>query len=237
MGGNGYCWETNGLCQCNEGFYGAYCNSTETPVVRLNGTGSSGNQGRVEFLTKNGTWGAICARSHSNWNLIEANIVCHMLGYPGAEAAHTSTQEFGAAGNTSFVLNVDGCDGYETSILNCSSDGEWIGAALCDDHSIASVICEGCNDAACNNNGACHHDGTCTCNPNYYGETCDKYCDDATCSNNGRCYMNGYCLCDEGFYGIDCSSTDEPIVRLVGGELKNSTASHGLVEVKATNGT
>jgi len=233
--GNGYCWDTNGLCQCNDGFYGAYCNSTETPPVRLNGTGSSGKAGRVEFLTQNGTWGAVC--SSGNWGPTEADIVCHMLGYPGAEAAHYSTEEFGATGDTSFVLYVDGCFGDESSILNCSSNGEWNGANSCNDYEIASVVCKGCNDAACNNNGACNPDGPCTCNPNYYGYTCDKYCDNATCSNNGICYMNGYCLCDENFYGIDCSSTDEPIVRLVGGELKNSTASHGLVEVKATNGT
>ena len=113
----------------------------ETPRVRLNGTGSSGKAGRVEFLTQNGTWGAVC--SSGSWGPTEADIVCHMLGYPGAEVAHYSTEEFGATGDTSFVLSVDGCSGDESSILNCSSNGEWTGANYCDDFDIASVVCKG----------------------------------------------------------------------------------------------
>jgi len=226
--GNGYCWDTNGLCFCDDGFYGPNCDSTETPVIRLNGTGSSGNQGFVEVF--NGTWEALCRSSSYHWQLDEANIVCQMLGYPGAEAALYSADEFGGTGNTNFTLKIGGCVGNETTIFDCSlSDG-----SSCTDHGLVSVICEGCNDAACNNNGACNNDGSCICNPNYYGETCDKYCDNATCSNNGQCYSNGYCFCDETYYGIDCSSTDSPDVRLVGTGPAN--ASYGLVEVLATDG-
>ena len=61
--------------------------STDTPLdpnpIRLMNGNSS--EGRVEIYY-NSEWGTICDR---DWDMDDANVACHSLGFPGAAAAPT----------------------------------------------------------------------------------------------------------------------------------------------------
>lgn len=48
--------------------------------VRLAGSGSTSQQGRVEICINN-NWGTVC---DSGWSTVDANIVCRQLGYSNA---------------------------------------------------------------------------------------------------------------------------------------------------------
>ncbi|XP_041471187.1 deleted in malignant brain tumors 1 protein-like [Lytechinus variegatus] len=55
---------------------------TDPFEVRLDG-GSNNTEGRIEVLY-NGSWGTIC---DDNWHLLDAGVVCRMLGFDGAVGA------------------------------------------------------------------------------------------------------------------------------------------------------
>lgn len=56
------------------------------PVRLVDGMAST--EGRVELLY-NGEWGSIC---DDHWSLVEADIVCRELGFPGAQYALDSAR-------------------------------------------------------------------------------------------------------------------------------------------------
>ena len=101
--------------------------------VRLAG-GNTSRQGRVEMAV-NGMWGTIC---DDGWNLNSANVICHMLGLPQAQAA-PGDSGFGP-GTGMIWLDVVKCIGNEKSILDCPHQG--LGASsLCGHDEDAGVIC------------------------------------------------------------------------------------------------
>ena len=79
--------------------------------------GSSPGEGRLEVLY-NGEWGTVCT---NEWDLIDADVVCKELGYPGVEDTFVSG-EFGTGNRTILIDGVD-CSGNETSLLDCPSEG------------------------------------------------------------------------------------------------------------------
>ena len=103
-------------------------------AVRLVG-GSTPNEGRVEVYY-NGTWGTVCDGS---WSRTDGNVVCRMLGYPGA----VSTSRGGHFGEGTGRIWLDGvnCSGSENSLLNCSHNG-W-GDHDCDHSKDVGVVCRG----------------------------------------------------------------------------------------------
>ena len=100
--------------------------------VRLVG-GETPNKGRVEVY-HNGFWGTICTEG---WDLLDASVVCRMLGYTGAWSAGCCTEY---QGNTGPVwLNELSCTGKETSLSECGHSG-W-GVRNCDHRKDAEIIC------------------------------------------------------------------------------------------------
>ena len=89
--------------------------------------------GRVEVLHY-GTWGTICDDS---WDLQDADVVCHELGYDGALSA-TGNAAFGRGTGPIWLDNVQ-CVGNETSISLCNHRG-W-GVHDCGHHKDAAVVC------------------------------------------------------------------------------------------------
>lgn len=58
----------------------AYHDILETPfVIARLADGKLPSEGRVEIFF-NGTWGTIC---DDVWDEHDANVICHMMGYPG----------------------------------------------------------------------------------------------------------------------------------------------------------
>ena len=88
-------------------------------------------------LFYNGTWGTVCGY---RWTFRDANVVCHQLGFEGAQSALTMIQTvFGRGkGNTwDFQLR---CTGNESSLTDCGQ-GVWY-SSYCRYHTYdAGVVC------------------------------------------------------------------------------------------------
>ena len=91
-------------------------------------------EGRVEIL-HHGHWGTVC---DYNWDLADATVVCHQLGYPRAVGAPTSAT-FGAGSGLSWYSYV-GCVGTERNLTECSKSLSSIGSA-CSHSRDAGVVC------------------------------------------------------------------------------------------------
>ena len=73
--------------------------------------------GRVEVYL-NGAWGTVC---DNNWDMNDAKVVCHQLGYSGAISAHKGAR-FGAGKGPIHYSRV-GCQGIEERLANCRVTG------------------------------------------------------------------------------------------------------------------
>ncbi|XP_030833788.1 deleted in malignant brain tumors 1 protein isoform X3 [Strongylocentrotus purpuratus] len=100
--------------------------------VRLFG-GSDDTEGTVEVLY-NGEWGSVCDDS---WNLNHANVVCRMLGFPGASEA-PGYARFGASSGRIWLDDVV-CSGDEENLADCQHPG--FGENNCAHYEDAGVIC------------------------------------------------------------------------------------------------
>ena len=76
--------------------------------------GTRESEGRVEIYYE-GSWGTVCDDS---WDLNDAQVVCRMLGYSGAEEALPSAA-FGQ-GQGNIVLDDVSCQGEENNLAECS---------------------------------------------------------------------------------------------------------------------
>ncbi|XP_060027866.1 galectin-3-binding protein isoform X2 [Erinaceus europaeus] len=95
--------------------------------------GKGANEGRVEIFYS-GQWGTVC---DDQWDLLDANVVCHALGFENA------TQALGRAafgpGSGPILLDEMECMGTEPSLANCKSLG-WL-LSNCRHEEDAGVIC------------------------------------------------------------------------------------------------
>ena len=110
----------------------AFLHPLVTRVRLANGRRSS--EGRVEVLVR-GTWGTVC---NNSFDILDANVICRMLGFAGAKKASCCTQPY---------LNETGpiwlddlrCSGNETTINQCPHSGN--GSHNCGHSQDAGVDC------------------------------------------------------------------------------------------------
>ena len=105
-------------------------------TVRLVG-GTSLLEGRVEIFLL-GQWGTVC---NDNWDLADATVVCHQLGYLRAVGAPGSTA-FGAGSGLSWYSTVQ-CTGTEMNLTECSKYFSALGSACSYYYDDAGVVCSG----------------------------------------------------------------------------------------------
>ena len=101
--------------------------------VRLVG-GDTLLEGRVEVFLL-GQWGTVC---DYNWDLADATVVCHELGYVRAVEAPRSAF-FGAGSGPSWYSYVY-CTGTELNLNQCSRSTSYFGSA-CSNSNDAGVVC------------------------------------------------------------------------------------------------
>ena len=102
-----------------------------TVSVRLVG-GLSDADGRVE-VNYQGTWGTVCNDTY--WGFNDATVICRMLGYTAAVAAHV---KYGQGTGTIWMSSL-ACTGSENSISECVHRG-W-GETTCYHFQDAGVTC------------------------------------------------------------------------------------------------
>lgn len=113
-------------------YYTSHCLVETIPVRLVNGKRAS--EGRIELL-HNGEWGTIC-NYHTDINV--GHVVCHELGYPGAERI-TTYAAFGEG--EGHVLLAPKCSGNETTLLHCEHTGWGRKEKYCDHSHDSGVIC------------------------------------------------------------------------------------------------
>ena len=107
--------------------------------------GSKASEGRVEVF-HNGSWGTVC---NHKWDLRDATVVCHSLGY---QSAISSSVSFGEGTGPILLDDVD-CVGDEAALTDCRHNG--LSVHDCDHTKDAGVKCSGqqkhLNDVKMNN--------------------------------------------------------------------------------------
>lgn len=130
------CWPVHGCCKIIHAsiiLLDATSNQTvEEGSIRLV-DGSGPHEGRVEIYLL-GRWGTIC---RNLWDLADATVVCHALGYPMAIEA-TTRFPHGLDTNPIWFEGLH-CTGYEVNITDCSSRG--LGTHSCTHFQDAGVVC------------------------------------------------------------------------------------------------
>ena len=82
-----------------------------------------------------GQWGTVC---DSSWDLADATVVCHQLGYMRAVEAPKYSR-FGGGTGLSWYSNVE-CVGTEMDLTECSKSTSPFGRA-CSHSYVAGVVC------------------------------------------------------------------------------------------------
>ena len=109
--------------------------TAEEGTVRLVG-GDTPLEGRVEIFLLD-QWGTVC---DSNWDLADATVVCHQLGYLRAVEAPRSAA-FGAGSGPSWYSYV-GCVGTEMNLTECNHyNRHYITGSVCSHSQDAGVAC------------------------------------------------------------------------------------------------
>ncbi|KAI8517427.1 scavenger receptor [Branchiostoma belcheri] len=101
---------------------GVVCDSSggtgDSDRVRLVG-GTAASEGRLEVRPEYGyAWGTVC---DDDFGMADANVVCRMLGYSGANRVRGNAY-YGRGSGDIYMDNVD-CSGSESSLFDCSYPG------------------------------------------------------------------------------------------------------------------
>ena len=98
--------------------------------------GRSGSfEGTVEVYYQ-GAYGTVCG---DDWDLDDAHVVCHTLGYPRASAYYTNATF--REGTGEIILDNVHCTGSESNIAFCQHNGYL--SHNCEHRQDAGVTCEG----------------------------------------------------------------------------------------------
>ena len=101
--------------------------------LRLKGPSSASGAGRVEVFY-HGYWGTICDQ---RWDLRDARVVCHQLGYP--DTVRTLQRNEVPSGSGQIWLSHISCTGREKNITSCPHQS-W-GVHYCSHNQDAGVEC------------------------------------------------------------------------------------------------
>ena len=107
--------------------------------MRLGGSKNSSREGYVQaFDVTKGQWGGICDNS---FDILDAHVICTMLGFPTAMVALANSADFygTAPSGANFVLDNLGCTGKESSVFHCLITDEV--TDTCGAFQIAGVKC------------------------------------------------------------------------------------------------
>ena len=110
--------------------------TTEEGSVRLVGRANL-TEGHVEIFFL-GQWGTVC---NYGWDLVDATVVCHQLGYLRADRSTS----LGAGSGPSWYSNVR-CAGTEMQLTECWKSISPLGSA-CSSSQKAGVVCS--SESAC----------------------------------------------------------------------------------------
>jgi hypothetical protein len=110
--------------------------------LRLQGPSSENGIGRVEVLYR-GQWGTICDHK---WDINDAKVVCHQLGYKYGLRALQKGQVPSGTGQI-WLKDVE-CNGVEKNLTSCPHKG-W-GNHYCSHHQDAGVDCSSSGKVAVN---------------------------------------------------------------------------------------
>lgn len=99
--------------------------------------GSSSRSGRVEVFHR-GSWGAVCGKE---WDIRDADVVCRMLGYPGALNAYQDARYRSGKGRVR--LGDVQCNGNEENLAFCP----YKDYSVCSQSGEAGVKCRSVSDS------------------------------------------------------------------------------------------
>ncbi|XP_038061681.1 deleted in malignant brain tumors 1 protein-like [Patiria miniata] len=109
------------------------CSLVSDGSVRLV-DGNSSTEGRIEIFYQ-GNWGTVC---DDLFDILDATVICHQLGFPSALRAVSAAAEF-SVGSGAIVLDNLECSGDESTLADCSHAG-WA-EHNCSHSDDAGVIC------------------------------------------------------------------------------------------------
>jgi hypothetical protein len=204
---NGAC-DGLGVCQCDAGYIGAYCDTLDCPghpICADHGSCTLGAQGLPFCLCAAGWGGPECAVPVCP--AVAGGAPCSEVGTCYPFDPPVCACPFGYSGaacevNEGFCVD---CQHGTCSNATCLCEAGWTGV------SCQLPDCPGTPD--CSARGQCSN-GQCLCDPGFSGPDCaTPICpgdsQGAACSGRGRCLVTDtapVCVCDTGFTGADCSA-------------------------------
>ncbi|XP_022110198.1 deleted in malignant brain tumors 1 protein-like [Acanthaster planci] len=96
--------------------------------------GSSTSEGRVEVYYQ-GDWGTVC---DDLFDIQDATVICHQLGFPSAVRAVSAAAEFSVGAGPILLDNVE-CTGHESTLADCTHAGWTVNN--CGHSEDAGVVC------------------------------------------------------------------------------------------------